>query len=187
VKTPHGDFEVRDDVRLQGDSDVFLNWLLLVRSGESPDWAATKTRQRINVVRWAVEHADNTKEFFQETGENYAPGLLGYERFRAFLNGLSDPAGVEYAERYVRSLHAARSAAGRALASWAAPIGETLASESVASNLRHAARAYQAQADALASADNFSDAMASAHEHEAAAIDALREGVVDFPDVFEAL
>lgn len=187
VKTSLGQLACRDDIRLQGDHEVFRNWLLLVRPGESPDWAATKTRQRINVVRWAVEHAGNTKEFFQETRENYVPGLLGFSRFREFLTGLTDPAGVEYAERYIRALHAARSAAATALVRWADPIGEALESPTVAANLRLAAQCYRAEADAVSTAGNFSDAMASAHQHEVEAVAALRDAVAEFPDAFEAL
>ena len=187
VRTAAGEFTVRDDARLQGEGAVFKNWLLLVRPGQQPDWAASQVRQQIGVLRWAAEHADNNQEFFQETSENYAPGLLGIERFRAFLDGLSDPAGVAYAERYMRSLHAARSAAATSLRRWADPIAEELANDTVGAHLRAASDAYREVAAALATAANFSDAMGDAHKNEVVAVAALRAAAVSFPTAFEAL
>lgn len=173
--------------KIQGDSEVFDNWVLLVRPGESPQWAASAVRQRINVLRWAVEHALNHREFFQETRENYAPGLAGVKRFREFLDGLTDPDGVEYAEQYLARLGAARAAAGSVLGDWAEPIAEALQRPGVATHLTDAAEHFHTVADALSSYDTMVDAFAVVDEAEREAIDALARAALHFPQAFEAL
>ena len=185
VCTTRGEFEVRDETRLQGDDEVFRNWHLLVRPSQQPQWAASQVRQRVAVLRWALEHATNTREFFQETRENYAPGLEGIRRFRELLVGLRDPAGVRYAESYTCGLRLARQAAATCVADWADPIAEELAAPAAGVALRAAASAYQSVADALAPDRNFADAMAEAHTHELQAVAALGQAAVDFPDAFE--
>lgn len=173
VVTQAGEVVVRDDSRLQGDEQLFRNWLLLVRPGEQPEWAASQVRQQIDLLRWVVQHARNDQEFFQETSENYAPGLRGLRRFRAFLDGLTDPAGVAHAERTVRGLHLARAAAASCLSRWAEPIAESMASAEARAHIEDAAGHYRDVAQALGGSATFVDAMDVVLEAEERAIAAL--------------
>lgn len=172
--------------RIQGEDDTFHNWLLLVRQAPQPEWAATRSRQRVDVLRWSAEHGRNRREFFQETGENYAPGLLAVDSFRRFLAGVSDPASASYAERHVRRLHAARTAAAECLRRWSDDVAEEVGKASVAEELEVVAERYAEVAEALATADNFADAFEQVEPLERAALAALVRAERYFPSAFEA-
>jgi hypothetical protein len=178
---------VVEGASLQGDSEVFENWFLLVRPAEQPEWAAPLVRQRINVLRWAIEHGVNQKEFFQETRENYAPGLRGVKRFREFLDGLTDPEGVEYAERYIARFAEARRAAGAVLPRWAESIADALDQPDVAGHLREAAEHYRNTGSTLADYDTMVEAFEVAERNEREALEVLAEAARYFPQAFEAL
>lgn len=73
---------------MQPSSPSFTNWLVIVRAGEAAEWTASAHRQRLRALQWAMGHARRTKEFSQETRENYAPGLAGFDAFDASLDEL---------------------------------------------------------------------------------------------------
>jgi hypothetical protein len=187
VRTARGTTFDLSEGSLQGDAPVFENWMLLVRPGERPEWAASTVRQRINVLRWAVEHSENHREFFQETRENYAPGLRGVQRFRAFLEDLTQPEAVAYAERYVARLAAARAAAGAVLPRWAGPIAEALGNDAIVGDLEEAAAHFVGTGEALSRYETMVDAFATVEENERAAMGALARAARFFPQAFEAL
>ena len=174
-----------DQERLQSGSEVFDNWVLLVRPGEPQEWAASKARQRIDVIRWAAEHGRNRKEFFQETRENYAPGILGIQQFRGFLGSLTDLGSIDYADRYVRRLRAARGAAAAVVPRWVDSIVEELSDPDVAEPLAEAARQYGRTADALAGDLPLVDAFEIVEEAESRALEALEVARAHFPSPFE--
>ena len=171
---------------LQGESEVFSNWLLLVRPGEREEWMRSTARQRVDVLRWAAEHGRNGKEFFQETRENYAPGLLGIARFRAFLEGLTDPEGVAFAERYVARLGRARDIAATVLPTWIDSVADEVETDAVRPDLEEAARQFRKSQLALASRDTLVDAFASVEVSEGEALKALERAAAHFPRPFEA-
>lgn len=183
--TSHGAVELRDDHRLQGASEVFVNWLMLLRPGEARDWATPKVRQRVNVLRWAVEHGHNPKEFFQETRENYAPGLVGLQRLRASLEQINDPADAAFAERNVRMLAEQRGCAAVATRRWADDIATYLEVAEVAPQLHDAARAYEEASHALRDAETLSAALDAAIDAETRALRALAAAAEVFPSAFE--
>lgn len=113
----------------QADEPSFTNWLLIVRPSEQPEWASSHTRQRLRVLRWAAKHARRHKEFSQETRDNYAPGLAGFQSFLGLLDRLADrddvsrgtDAGLSrYLAAHVDGLIRARKAAARRLPVWSA-------------------------------------------------------------------
>lgn len=185
VLSTRGELVVRGEQRLQAGHEIFRNWMLLVRPSEQPAWAATQARQRLDVLRWAAEHGQGPKEFFQETRENYASGLAALDRFRGMLEGLSDPATITYAEQYMRSLQAARDAAATCLERWASSVAAEASAPEVEPLLLEASRAYREVARALDAGPNFVDALTSAAPHETAAHEALAAAARSFPAAFE--
>lgn len=175
-----------DEAKFQDDDEVFDNWMLLVRPGEQEEWAASAARQRIDVLRWTAEHGRNRKEFFQETRENYAPGLMGIQRFRTFLEDLTDPGGVQYADAYTRRLRDARGAAGRVLPRWVDSIVRELAEPDVAEPLHETARQYARVEAALSADEPLVDAFEVVEDAERRALEALEVAVRVFPSPFEA-
>ncbi len=121
--------DVTGVVDFQLDEPSFTNWMLIARPSEQPEWASSHTRQRLRALRWAAAHARRGKEFSQETRENYAPGLAGFDSFLDLLNRLADggegPWGTadgvgRYVLAHVDGLVRARRAAAKRLPVWAA-------------------------------------------------------------------
>jgi hypothetical protein len=112
----------------QGDDPSFNNWMLIARPGEAPEWASSHTRQRQRVLRWVAKHARQHKEFSQETRDNYAPGLRGFESFLGLLDSFGEkdtewPEGDPFRRwvlAHVDGLARARRAAARRLPVWSA-------------------------------------------------------------------
>lgn len=174
-----------DALDWQGDHEIFRNWMLLVRPGTRADWAAPSTRQRVDVLRWAAQHARTSKEFFQETRENYAPGLTGLKVFADFLRTVTDPDGAAYAQDYLTSLGRARRAAAWAGRQWADEVAEYLAVDAVAPQLREAADGWTRVADAIEQADTLQGAIDDVVAGEEAAVAALHRASPHFPSAFE--
>lgn len=185
VITTHGEVEVRDDRRLQGDEDIFRNWLLLVRPGGVQEWAAPRVRQQINVLRWAVEHGSSPKEFFQETTENYAPGLQGVRRLRAFLDTVADAAAAHFAEQHVAMLAEQRRCAAVCVRRWASNIAAATEVAAVETELAGAADAYAAAHDALTRPASLTDRVDRALQAEEEALRRLTVAAKSFPAPFE--
>lgn len=177
--------DLAEGADLQADWEHFENWAVMVRPGVRSDWTASVQRQRANVLRWAVEHAGNPKEFFQETGESYAPGIGGLERFAAFLDGLCDPEGVAYAERFVGRQAAARAAAGEVLPGWGAQLAESLGVAAVTEHLDNAARNFAVESELLRADVPLADAIASAFECERSAFESLAAAIEHLPGPFD--
>lgn len=117
----------------QAGEESFTNWMLIVRPSEQPEWTSSRNRQRLRALRWAATHAGRHKEFSQETRENYAPGLRGFESFLGIVerqgdlladSGESSLAADSELTRYIAAhidgLVLARQAASRRLPAWAA-------------------------------------------------------------------
>ncbi len=186
VVTADGASTDLDERKLQGDDEVFRNWMLLVRPGEVPEWTAPRSRQRVDVLRWAHEHAHNQKEFFQETRENYQPGLRGVARFSEMLADVRDPGTAQFAERFVVRMARARRAAANTLLGWAPTIAEALGDDDVLGPLEDLRATYGEVADALEEDRPLLDAMSVVgplEERAVAALDRLRPHL---PSAFEA-
>ena len=182
--TNAGDWTVGAQIELQKGDPVLTNWLLLVRPAEASPWAAPRARQQIEVLRWTHTHATNPREFFQETGENYAPGLRAYALLLDMLDGLTDPAFAAYAQEYVRALATARSAAAVCVRGWSDAIADEVGP--VDEQLLRVASSYQDAADSLAQADNLFEAVTGALKAEKQAIEVLGDVVGRFPAQFGA-
>jgi hypothetical protein len=105
------------------DSESFSNWMVIVRPGESAEWTPSANRQRLRVLRWAESHAQRPKEFSQETRENYAPGLGGFDAFQRFLEvheveDFENLNLVDYTLTHVEELAYGRRAAATRLPRW---------------------------------------------------------------------
>lgn len=193
----------------QGEDPSFSNWLLIARPGETPEWASSRTQQRKRVLRWVAKHARQHKEFSQETRENYAPGLRGFESFLKIVDrGIEgelerDEELDTYLGSHVSGLARARRAAARRLPVWSANLlsnseleqGER---EAVEAALAQAAEAYEEVAEHLVSwREGFEDgtfasddleslksAYAKALEAESRAVDGLEAALAHLPQGF---
>ncbi|MGM0557416.1 MAG: hypothetical protein ACQEVA_13620 [Myxococcota bacterium] len=117
------DVDLTGEAKMQGDSESFSNWLVIARPGEASEWTPSANRQRLRVLRWVESHAQRPKEFSQETRENYAPGLRGFDAFQRFLEGhaaedFEDFNLVDYALTHVEELAHGRRAAATRLPRW---------------------------------------------------------------------
>lgn len=99
----------------QGDSEVFVNYIITVRQGEPG--LTSRSRQIEGVLRWTIDHGFGSKEFFHETRENYVPGLAGGEVISRLR--LEDAEEVEFFKNHVASRRRGREAASRVLGRWA--------------------------------------------------------------------
>jgi hypothetical protein len=154
--------DVTEHESVQGELEHFHNWSVIVRRGERPDWGASSMRQRLDVLRWAVRHARNQKEFFHETRVNYATGLRAWSALEDLAGRITDPERERdereslgrYLTQHLRQLECARRAAAGRLERWA----ELLAPEELLdiedidaarAGLRRASRGYSDVADEL--------------------------------------
>ena len=196
----------------QPEAESFTNWLLIARPSESPEWASSHTRQRLRVLRWAARHAKNRKEFSQETRENYAPGLRGFESFLDQLDRLgdedvdrwdADDPVTGFVRGHVEGLSLARRAASRRLPIWSADLLsdselEIEARKEVEEELERAADCYETVSEKLSEwLDGWSGQALStddvqelwrqyerAFEAEKEAVEALAEAVKRLPRGF---
>lgn len=118
------------------DSDpapgALLDWMLVARPGQQPDWAASRGQQRRRVLAWALEHAARPREFSQEYNRHFVVGLRAYDELVGILQKL-EVAGAASAQGsatwmrwlqvHVDGLIAGRAALARELPRWAADFG----------------------------------------------------------------
>ena len=173
----------------QGEDEVFLNWLVVVRPTLHPDWGSTSRRKRrLRLLRWVTQHARHVKEFFHETRENYAPGLRGFARAQALLASASlSPAELKRWASHTQQLAAGRHLASQELRRWALALEddqghdvaggddvELLDAAAARAQLERAADAYGVVAARLSAQDtSWVEAYALAAQAEREAIEAL--------------
>jgi hypothetical protein len=121
-QTPE-DVDLTGEAEMQADHPSFSNWLVIVRTGEAAEWTPSANRQRLRVLRWAESHAQRPKEFSQETRENYAPGLGGFDAFQRFLEAhdaedFVDEPLHDYLLTHIEELARGRRAAATRLPRW---------------------------------------------------------------------
>lgn len=181
----------------QGGSEDFVNWLLTVRPSDDPRARTSRARQRVDVLRWAAQHARTSREFFHETRANYAPGLKGWEATAAQLaqpDGL-DAEALDALHVHLGELAVGRGAAAATLPAWAEalePVDGVVVHDLRAARqaLRDAADAYAGVAAELSAltADTplttIQQAHQRAHEHERHAVRALERAAEQLPRVF---
>ncbi|MEC9398174.1 MAG: hypothetical protein VX475_11165 [Myxococcota bacterium] len=117
---------------LQGEDEDFVNWCVVARPGERAEWAASRGKQRHDLIAWLCTHARSKKEFFHETRANYAPGLYGQRRFAELLELLGEDAfraaqlerGIaRYITAYMNQYIEGRAAFARSLSAWGDELG----------------------------------------------------------------
>lgn len=167
---------------LQGTNEAFVNWGVLVRPREKVLWKASELRQKMNLLRWVVEHGLGKKEFFQETRENYGVGIHGFEIIKNELEN-ADREYQAYFSKVVGHLIYSRAIAAEVLMKWASE----LAAESeaiVEAQLRQASEGYAELVNILSQEGDLRNLFSEAIEKEKEALLALEKATQFFPSIF---
>lgn len=168
------DVDLTGERYMQGENESFRNWLVIARPGEQSEWTPSANRQRLRVLRWADTHAERPKEFSQETRENYAPGLSGFNSFQNFLErhesaDFDATEMVDCVVTHVEELGVGRRAAATRLPRWAE---ELVADEDISID------------DPDAIIDQFSD-LAGEYAGVAEPLEEWRSGLADTIDAID--
>lgn len=171
--------------RPQGDSEVFVNFAVIVRESTSPDWAASKNRQRMAVLHWAVRHNKTQKEFLHETRENYAPGRSGGDVIVQSLRKLGDDVELaQYLSAHVQGQRRSKLAAANVLGDWGRDLAAEVDVEEVATALGDAATEFEKAIAALGADDHLGSAYQAFLDHEQLAYRHIETAIQHLPNAF---
>lgn len=172
----------------------WLDWMLIARPAQQPEWAASRVQQRRRVLAWAVEHAERPREFSQEYNRHFVVGLRAYDVLADALQRLVDASGaseavtatwMRWSQIHVDGLIAGRAALVRELPLWGSDFGAALPAPSpdeeavLVEAFEDCARRYDAVVQELRAwrrddARGLTDALRGARVAEQQAVDSLR-------------